>query len=175
MPPTTADVGCSLSEIYLEATSVVAGYPCLRATRLIDNQGIDATFNINDDFGPNSIKDFTLNVQLKHTSHPTILRNGDFSHSLEIATYEKYRETNTSNMYLLVLLILPAVSDVRDWLTCTTKQLSIKGVAYYASIYGLPYRSGQSAAVHYKKRNRFTPERLQEILRAFALGDVSTI
>lgn len=176
MPVQKEDVGCALSEVYLKAISFVAGYPFQLSNRSFDKEGIDAKLDVNKFFGVNALNAFDLNVQLKHTSSPEFLQNGDISHRLEVPTYNRYRETNTSNMYISVLLVLPNGVDVKKWITSTPKQLCIKGTAYYASIYGKPIATGSSKiAVHYKKKNRLSIDKLENIIKMFAIGDVVKI
>jgi hypothetical protein len=170
-----ADIGCAISEAYLHAIAHYAGYPCQGSTRLIDNTGVDVSLSVNEDFGPHSVKDFDAKIQLKHTSSPTFLKGGKtISHEIDVPVYNRFRETNTGNCYLLILLVLGPKS--KDWLTCTPKQLCIKGVAYYASLHGRDAPSGgKTATVHYETRKRFTVESLKQVLRTFAAGEAGKI
>lgn len=177
MPPHKSDIGCTLSEAYLQAVSLVAGYPYQLGGRLFDNEGIDAMLDVTKDFGVGArVKSFDVKIQLKHTGTPHYLKNGDISHSAEVATYNKYREPLSANLHLFVLLVFPGSLDVRKWITCTPKQLCIRGAAYYSCVYGADAPSGSgSVTIHYKKRNRLTVDRLESILKMYAMGDVESI
>lgn len=172
MPLSENDVRCALSETYASAVSARAGYPCVFQPRLADNLGIDARFEVVEEFGPTAIlTSFSVVVQLKATSQNVRFdKAGRFRYEIDVKLYDRYRSVNSADLMLIILVILPGNSD--RWVSLTAQALSIKGSAYWISPYGTaPTTNAETIRVSVYKKNRFTIESLRSLAKKFASGE----
>jgi hypothetical protein len=167
MPLADNDVKCELSYAYLHAVAAKAGCECQVAGRLSDHLGIDARLHVNENFGPEAVIRFTLDVQLKATSTPLQPVLDRYSFSLPIEHYDKLRFTSRESPLLLVVLQLPA--EPEQWLKCTPRALTLKKCAYWVSLYGAPPSANVTAqTVYLPRKNLFTVDGLRALLARFA-------
>lgn len=162
------DIKSELSYVYLHAVAACAGCECQYSLRHSDNRGIDARLMAFGEFAPApSLTQFDLYIQLKATSQPLRKRNGRLAFDLDVDQYDKLRVTSAGNPWLLVVLQLPA--DPAEWLKCSPRALTLKGVAHWLSLYGaLDSSNAQRQRVYIPSGNRFGVAALKGLLVRFA-------
>ena len=135
MPLSDNDLRSELSYAYLHAIAAAAGCECQISQRLSDNRGIDARLMAHGELAPQpSLTQFDIYIQLKATSQNLISNHGRISFRLDREQYDKLRNINVGNSWLLVLLRLP--ENRTDWLGCSPEALTLRRCAYWVSLYG---------------------------------------
>ncbi len=170
MPLTDNDIESELSYAYLHAVAAAAGCECCVSGRMSDNHKIDATIRCFDDFGPDTMSNVTLQIQLKATRQNLHQTTTKIAFDLDLETYETIRATPSESAQLLVLLQLPPAKS--QWLSCNSRALSLRKCAYWVSLVGAPpSRNSTSQRVFFPKKNRWTPSSLRTIVETSARGD----
>lgn len=170
MPLTDNDIESELSYAYLHAVAAAAQCECCVSARHSDNHKIDATLRCFDDFGPDTMSNVTLQIQLKATRQNLDETSKTIAFDLDLETYDTLRSTPTESAQLLVLLQLP--NEKSQWLSCNTRALSLRKSSYWLSLYGAPHsRNRTSQRVYFLKKNRLTPTSLRTILAISARGE----
>ena len=170
MPLTVNDIESELSYAYLHAIAAAAGCECCISGRISDNHKIDATIRCFDDFGPDTMSNVTLQIQLKATRQDLDETATSVAYDLDLETYDTLRSTPTESAQFLVLLRLP--KDQSQWLSYDVRALSLRKCAYWLSLVGAPAsRNRTSQRVHFPKRNRLTPTSLRTIIATSARGE----
>jgi hypothetical protein len=168
MPLADNDVKSELSYAYLHAVAARAGCECHVAQRHSDGMGVDARLFVEEVFAPPSpLRRFTVELQLKATSTPLNLNRGRYAFRLPIDQYDKLRTTDTESPQLLLVLQLPP--QPADWLKCSPRALTLKGCAYWASLYDAPASPNEAyQTVYLPKGNRFSVEARRSLLPRFS-------
>ena len=175
MPLPESEIKCALSEAYLSAITAVAGYPCTIEPRRTDFIGVDASIKVIEDFGPKAkLSNFTVSIQLKSTSTALVWsKDNTYSYDVDIGIYNKYRSIRSGDLMLLLLLVLPPRHNATRWLSCTECQLSIKGCAYWVSLFGAQDKPNNSSTVAIKinKRDRISVSALKKMMKDFSVTE----
>jgi len=169
MPLTDNDIESELSYAYLHAVAAAAGCECCVSGRMSDNHKIDTTLRCFDDFGPDTMCNVTLQIQLKATRQQLDETSTTIAFDLDLETYDTLRSTPSESAQLLVVLRLP--DDKPQWLSSDVRALSLRKCAYWLSLVGAPAsRNKTSQRVYFPKRNRLTPAALRTIIETSARG-----
>jgi hypothetical protein len=168
MPLPENEIKSELSYAFLHAVVSRAGCDCEWSRRHSDNMGVDARLFVNERFGPAStLVRFAVEFQLKATSTPLTRVGNRLSFRLTRDHYDKLRATEVESPLLLVVLQLPAGAG--EWLRCSPRALTLKGCAYWVSLYGAEESDNASSQTVYLPRgNRFTVEALRSLLERFS-------
>ena len=170
MPLTENDIEAELSYAYLHAVAAFAGCECKVSGRLSDNHKIDADIRCFDDFGPDTMNNVTLQIQLKATRQQLDETSTTVAFDLDLETYNTLRFSPSESAQFLVLLRLP--DERSQWLSCDPRALSLRRCAYWLSLHGAPAsRNRTSQRVYFLKRNRLTPAALRALLEISARGE----
>lgn len=161
---TENDVEAELSYAYVHAIAAKAGVACQCTTRTADNMGIDASLHIVKDFGEGAtLTELSINLQLKATVAKPSLRDGRLSYSLDLASYNKLRQTTIYPRRFLVVLFLPA--ERNDWLVHSQDHLVVRRCAYWVSLTGADASSNTSSQTIYLPESQlFSPDALLTLL-----------
>jgi len=158
------DIRAELSYAYLHAVASHGGFSCQQMCRTADGLCIDAEVLGRETFATDSkIDDITLQIQLKATSQPCVLKNGKYSFPLELAHYNKLRTTRTLHTKLLVVLFLPEKQS--EWLSHSEDYLLTRRCAYWVSLRGATKSQNRtSETVYVPKAQVFSSDSLREIM-----------
>lgn len=166
---TPNDIISEISYAYLHAVASAARASCISATRIEDNNGIDANLTI---FGPFAADpdrhEVDVKIQLKATTQDLTESELHYSYPFSgVDQYNKLRSVGSNPFKILVLLQLPRVQD--DWLHITADQLIMKRCARWVSLRGAQGTTNQSSVtVYVPKIQIFSPQALREISELIA-------
>jgi hypothetical protein len=169
-PTTDNEIKCALSDAYLNVISSVTDFPYTPGKRQHDLLKIDGQFAVKRDFGPDAKRNmFTIYLQLKATSEQLVWKRGRCRYEIDIGLYNEFRTIKTTEPMYLVVLILPKKHEQCKWLTYTTAAVSIKGCAYWVSLYGAPEVKNKSGVtITIRRSNMVTAESLRKLVSQFA-------
>ena len=171
-PPANTDIESELSYAYLHAVASHAGMACKCATRLADNNGIDADLV---GWGPFPNGGYLTEVDLKIQLKATIKNPADdgtyLSYWLDkLSRYDDLRAETVSIPRLLVVLFLP--EDREDWIEHSSEALTLKKCAYWVSLRGAPDSQNESGVtIKIPKEQAFSTSSLQNIASRLSRHD----
>ncbi len=162
------NIKSELSYAFLHAVATRAGCECVVSGRHSDDAGVDARLFVRERFGPRStLVRFSVEIQLKATSTPLTLVGDQYSFPLTVKHYDKLRDTEAESPLLLIVFQMPPAPE--QWLTCTSRALTLRRCAYWASLYNAPASANdQIQTVYLRKRDRFSIETLRSLLERFS-------
>lgn len=164
------DIEAELSYAYLHAVAARAGFGCHATDRHTDNAGVDAILRVKERLEPDSVlTDFTVEVQLKATRQPPVLRQERYSFVLRVPHYDKLRLTTTAAPRLLVVLFLP--EDPARWLEHSEEQLIARRCAYWISLRSAPTIEQATTTVYLPRANVVSPGGLRRLMTRFSLQE----
>ena len=162
---TEQNIESELSYAYLHAIASRAGFSCSITNRHLDNAGVDAQLDSNDELlAPDSkLASVSLQVQLKATCQEPVMQEGCYSFSLPIKQYNNLRMPRLFIPRILVVLYLP--TDRQHWLSHSDDMLVSKRCAYWVSLRGAePSENPKHQTVYIPCAQRFSPVALTEIM-----------
>lgn len=168
----TNNIEAELSYAYLHAVAASASVACKVSGRHSDNAGVDAHLTGWGPFPDGGYRDeVDINVQLKATVSPPVLRGDAYAYSLSgIERYDALRSDAKCTPRILVVLFLPP--EPQRWLIQTDDALSLQRCAYWVSLRGASPSTNRSAQTVYLPRSqRFSKEGLLALMGCISRGD----
>jgi hypothetical protein len=90
----------------------------------------------------------------------------------DMQLYDQYRTTKTTDPMYLFILVLPRRFQATKWFACTPSALTMKGCAYWVSLYGAPdSQNNDSVTITIERKNRVTPVTLRKMITDFAMTE----
>ena len=165
---TRQEIEAELSYAYLHAVASRAGVACQYCSRQFDHAGVDAQLKVVRDFGPATLTELTVEVQLKATIRQPVVSENRLAYFLaDINHYNRLRAETIVPPRLLVVLFLP--EEAQDWLGHSEEQLVLKRCAYWVSLKGAPESGNQSGqTIYIPSEQFFSPEGLMSVLERLA-------
>lgn len=166
---TPNDIISEISYAYLHAVASAARASCISATRIEDNNGIDANLVVYGPFEADPERhEVDVKIQLKATTQ--VLNESELYYSYPfsgIDQYNRLRSVGSNPFKILVLLQLPRAQD--DWLNINADQLILRRCARWVSLRGAQDTANQSSVtVYVPKAQIFSPQALREISESVA-------
>lgn len=155
-----------LSKTYLFAVSAACGYAVAHWSQ--DQDCIDATLGAPGVLGGGHFADPKLDVQLKSTSNPALLRDEHVALQLPRKQYERLARRSFAPK-LLVVLVLPV--DEPTWVEVTAEHLLLRRCAYFLHASALEPITTDSKVVHVPFTQRFTPDALRAMMERVSRGE----
>jgi len=142
-----------LSRAFVQAIAATAGYSVQFC--MDDFFGVDAVVS---DHG------IVVDFQLKATASPMF--EGDvLKFDLDVATYDKMRDTTRSGPGYLVVVALPM--EPSNWLRQSGDELAMRHCGYWLPLIGMPPTSNSSTIrLRVPRDNKLTVEHLGDIMRS---------
>lgn len=168
----TNDIKSELSYAYLHAVASAARASCNIATRIEDNNGIDANITVFGPFQSDANRhEVDIKIQLKATSQTLVETSDHLSFSLRgVAQYNRLRAVGTNPVKIVVLLTMP--TDHNDWVRITPDELMLKKCARWVSLRGAPEtENNDSVTIYIPKIQIFNPASLREMAEQIATGE----
>jgi hypothetical protein len=155
---------------YVNAVASVAGCSTTRATRLVDNGGIDITIRNSNVLG--KLTHPSLDIQLKCTSSDNIEQaNQIIKHPIPIGNYNTLIG-ESCNPIILVLVIVP--DDIKEWIDIDHEKTVMKRCGYWVSLRGSqPTSNSSNITISIPSSNIFDQFSLDSIMRKIANGDMT--
>jgi hypothetical protein len=155
-----------LSIAYLHAVASAAGYACY--VPCVDDDSVDRTIAARGKV-QGILESPRIDVQLKSVVHePLTAAEKGFSYPLRRKSYDELRGVRMVPR-LLVALLLPADPD--RWVEPGHEQMVSRYAAYYASLWGLPYRGNTSTiSVAISRRSLFSVANLHRLMAQASRG-----
>ena len=154
------------SYAYIHAVATVAGYGVTRASRVVDNAGIDLTISALGD--RNLPREPSLHVQVKCT-YQDILGAKSLAYPLDTKTHHRLcHEVSTSR--ILVVVFVP--KTITAWLTHSEDELVLRHCGYWLSLRSeTPTPNQYNQTVYLPRTQRFDPDALKGIMQRIDAGE----
>lgn len=151
------------SYAYVHAVATVAGYGVIRASRVVDNSGIDLTIAaLGDRRQPRKPR---LDVQLKCT-YQNVRKQEHLAYPLDRETHHRLCVEEVVPLILVVVLVPNAIEN---WLAHSEDEITLKHCGYWLSLSGrTPTINKTSETVHIPRLQRFDPSGLEDIMNRIA-------
>jgi hypothetical protein len=169
---TEQDIESEISYAYLHAVASAARGSCNNATRVEDNNAIDANLTMLGPFDSDPERlEVDIKVQLKATFADLPEINGKISYPFRgIAQYDKLRRGGKNPCKILILLQLPR--DREEWIKVDEERLLIQKCARWVSLRGAPCSDNEtSQTIYIPKMQIFDPNSLRSISEYLASGE----
>ena len=145
-----------LSLAYARTVAGLAGFNL--SVPEVDNDSVDILVQASGTFHPSSPR---LDIQLKATADPGVVRPDAIAWRLKQKNYDDLRRA-TMVPRILVVLLLPA--DPAGWYGQTEEELSIRKAAYWLSLLGASPVDQDSATVYLPRSQVLTRDALRQLM-----------
>ncbi|BAC90680.1 DUF4365 domain-containing protein [Gloeobacter violaceus] len=124
------------SYAYVDAVVAATGYSIVRASRLLDNQGIDIQIAAPGVHGTK--RNPHLNAQVKCTWNATLSQTHVVYNKLAVKNYEELIDPRQTIPIILILVLVPDNDDPSTWLQHSEQALCMKRCGYWESLRNWP-------------------------------------
>lgn len=156
------------SYAYIEAVASVAGYAVCRASRAMDNAGIDVTIEVPGEVG--EVLFPRIDAQVKCTADEKIRKQNVIKYPLKVNNYKTLINTKALTPLILVVVLVP--QDLTDWLRITEEDVLMKKCGYWVSLKGKPTtKNSDKIVVELPRQNLFTPASLKTMMEKIGRGE----
>lgn len=120
--------------------------------------------------GGGTIRSPRVDLQLKCKAALTPIED-TFSHSIKLKNYDDLRDESVLVPRILVVVLVP--DDLKDWLSHSETELTLRRCGYWVSLRGLPVSTNSTTqTVQMLRSKAFTVTALQEIMQRIGQGSL---
>ena len=147
------------SRAYVQAVAATAGFAW--SSPSVDDDSIDMTLAARG--GKGTIRSPRIDLQLKCHAHAEWTQP-TFTYPLEIKNYNDLRDTAVMVPRILVIVVIPTVTD--EWILHSEHELALRRCGYWTSLFGLPPTENQhTVSIEIDRRNQFHADGLTRIMQ----------
>jgi hypothetical protein len=152
-----------LSVAYVRAIAAKAGYTIAAP---IPDYGIDYVVTPVKKIGKKlRATGPSIHIQIKSTTNIIKAPNGDILYDLDVDTYNFLIKTDTRDIHILVLYLMP--QDDKEWLTICPESTSLKHCGYWIYLGGLNESDhGKKIRIEFPHDHIFDEESLKSITQS---------
>ena len=122
---------------------------------------VEATVGAAGTLGGGTLSAPKLDIQLKCTSDPGVIRPDSIVWQMERRHYDLLR-AKSSVPHILVVLVLP--ENEQEWIEHSAEQLMLRRCAWWVKMTGMPQVSTASKTVHLPRKQVFSPDTLRSLM-----------
>lgn len=147
---------------FVRALGAVCGLSV--ATPVPDHESVDLVFAARRADGYR--RSPRLEVQLKCTANAHWSNDGErLAFDLPIKNHEELSDPDRATPIILVVLLVPSVSDSRTWIAESVEHTCLRQAAYWCSLRGNePATNTTTQRIHIPRHQQFTTNALQRIM-----------